>query len=116
MQIVTGTEARKALQRLRQRGAREAARIEPLVRRILGHVKRDGDNALLHYAKRLDGLAANQLLRVSEAEMQRALEETPKTFRRALVVAAENIRQFAEWQKPRPWRREMMPGVVTGQL
>src|SRR4029077_11891804 len=37
-------------------------------------------------------------------------------FKHALNVAATNIRQYCEWQKPQQWRNAMAPGINVGQV
>jgi len=54
-------------------------------------------------------------LRVSESEMQSALEACPHELRDALEEAAANIRSFCQWQKPSEWER-IKQGRTLGQL
>src|ERR1700744_992598 len=37
-------------------------------------------------------------------------------FKKALKIAADNIRQYCEWQKPQPWRNAVAPGIQVGQV
>jgi histidinol dehydrogenase len=83
--------------------------------RIVEEIRRKGDKALLGYARKFDGLAEGQPLKVSREEMAAAWKKTTPGFRRALRLAAKNIRQFAQWQKPKPWMRTLMPGLKVGQ-
>jgi histidinol dehydrogenase len=85
------------------------------VRKIVEDVRRNGDRALLKYARQFDGLAAKQQLRVDESELQAAWKNSPKELRSALRVAEKNIRRFCEWQKPTEWRRAA-DGASLGQL
>jgi len=54
-------------------------------------------------------------LRISESEMQAAMEATPRELRLALETAAGSIRAFCEWQKPVEWER-VKQGRRLGQL
>ena len=97
--------------------ARKAARLteaEAVVRPILDAVRRRGDGALLEYARRLDGLT-RKTVRVSEAELSDARERLAPSFRRAVTVAAENIRDYARRQMPREWMRTAR-GMRLGQI
>lgn len=116
MRIVESKDAGPLLRKLVERGARGTERVEPAVRRIVADVRRNGDRALLRYARKLDSLAAGQPLRVTADEMKQAWNQTPEPVCAALTHAARNIRQFAEWQKPQSWQREWTPGVRVGQL
>ena len=116
MRIVASKDAGPLLRKLVERGARSTAKVEPAVRRIVADVRKNGDRALLRYARKLDKLAPRQSLRVSTEELQRALDETPKPVSAALTQAAQSIRQFAEWQRPQSWQREWTPGVRVGQM
>jgi histidinol dehydrogenase len=116
MRILDGIKMRRFVQALEQRGADSFAAVEPAVRRIVSEVRRNGDRALRRYAERWDDLNKDEPLRVSEAEMQKAWEQTPAQLRDAIAEAAANIRRYCEWQKPAEWRRETQPGVCVGQL
>lgn len=69
------------------------------VKPILKAIRREGDSALLRYARELDGLG-DQCLRVSQAELQSAAEQMPSSVRQAAERAIANIRQFAALQLP----------------
>lgn len=116
MRLVTESRARSGLQRLRERRQQSGALVDSAVQRIVHDVAKHGDLALRRYAKQFDGLAARDSLRVSRAEMRKAWREIPDPLRQALIFAAENIRQFAEWQRPREWRRPIVPGLRVGQM
>jgi len=114
MRIVSGRAAAGVVKKLASRGA-ELNRLEPRVRRIVNDVRRDGDRALRRYALRWDGLASKQPLRVPEAEMASAWKALAPELRKSLRQAAQNIRRFCEWQKPRTWTRTR-GGISLGQL
>ncbi len=114
MQILEGIAAARYVRKLEQRGQKLDA-LEPRVRRIVQSVRRGGDRALRRYAERWDGLSSGDSLRVSESEMQSALEACPHELRDALEEAAANIRSFCQWQKPSEWER-IKQGRTLGQL
>jgi histidinol dehydrogenase len=64
-------------------------------------------------------LRKGEPLRVPEADLQEAWEQTDPELQDAIKQAAGNIRRYAEWQAPQlfnEWRREIQPGVSVGQL
>jgi histidinol dehydrogenase len=116
MRILEGTKKDRFVRALEQRGASDLAEVEPVVRRIVNNVRRNGDRALRRYAARWDGLVRDELARVPEADLLEAWQRTPSELREAIIQAADNIRRYCEWQKPQEWRREIHPGVCVGQL
>jgi histidinol dehydrogenase len=117
MKIVrtSGNVAEKLLQQLEQRGAVTTARVEPVVRAIMADVQKNGDRALRKYARKFDALKQQPFL-VSRAEMKAAWKATAPELQTAMLIAAKNIRDFAEAQKPAEWTRSPIPGVKTGQI
>jgi len=116
MRILEGSKRDRFVRALEQRGATDLADVASVVRRIVSEVRRDGDRALRRYSTRWDRLGKDEPLRVSEADLQQAWEQTPAELRDAITQAAANIRRYCEWQKPAEWRREIHPGVCVGQL
>jgi histidinol dehydrogenase len=116
MRILEGGEQARLVTALAERGATDLAEVEPEVRRIVRNVRRTGDRALRRYATRWDGLDKGEPLRVREADLQEAWEQTDPELQNAIKQAAGNIRRYAEWQAPQEWRREIQPGVFVGQL
>ncbi len=109
-------DAYAQLATLEQRGAVKTAEVEPAVRKIMLAVRKGGDKALLKLAKKFDALHESQSLRVSQAEMLEAWNATPEPLKLAMQTAAENIRSFAEQQKPDEWTTENTAGVTVGQI
>ena len=117
---------------LEQRGSAGTARLEPVAGKIIADVRRNGDKALLKYARKFDGLqaagtssrkqmstlpnTAAALLRIPTAEMEAAWVATSAELQAAMKTAAKNIRSFAEKQKPREWTGSPAAGVKTGQI
>jgi histidinol dehydrogenase len=116
IRVLDGTKKEQFVHALEQRGANELAEVEPVVRRIVKDVRRNGDGVLRRYAARWDGLSKNEPFRVSEAELQEAWRKSSAELRAAIKQAAGNIRRYCEWQKPKEWRREIQPGVCVGQM
>jgi histidinol dehydrogenase len=114
MRILSGKSAAAYVSQLEQRSSR-LEKIEPAVRRIVADVQRNGDRALLKYARKFDALAPKQNLRVSDSEMRAAWKRAPESLRKALRVAENSIRRFCELQKPKEWTRSSH-GISLGQL
>jgi histidinol dehydrogenase len=104
------------IETLERRGAVSTARVEPVVRRILASVRKNGDRALLKYAAEFDGFEKGQALLVSRDEMKAAWEATAPKLQAAMMVARKNILGFAEAQLPREWTISPTAGVKTGQI
>lgn len=114
MRILAGRSAITMIERLASRGSKPS-NVEPTVRTILKNVRGGGDRTLRRYAVRWDGLGKRQSLQVSEEEMVAAWNKLSSEVRRSLRLAAQNIRRYCEWQKPRSWTRTRR-GISLGQL
>jgi len=116
MRVLAGRQAEMAVRKLEQRGPAALARVEKQVRRILEDVRRNGDKALRRCAQRWDGLGSNEPVRVTQFELRQAFQSVSKEFCSALRIAADNIRDYCERQKPVEWRISSHPGIEVGQL
>ncbi|HXA83843.1 MAG TPA: histidinol dehydrogenase [Candidatus Dormibacteraeota bacterium] len=116
MRTLRGRRAEAFVRTLELRGAVDLARVEKKVGRIVADVRKDGDRALRRYAEQLDGLKSKQPFRVTNAELEHAWSAAREEFKQALKAAADNIRQYCEWQKPQQWRNAMAPGINVGQV
>ena len=116
MRTLRGRKAEAFVRALEQRGAADLARVEKAAARIVADVRKNGDKALRRYAEKLDRLRSKQPLRVSDAELERAWNEVSEEFKHAVKIAAGNIRQYCEWQKPQQWRNSIAPGINVGQV
>lgn len=116
LRIIHSTEKTEIARLLRARETQlEAA--EGVARRILKDVRRHGDQALIRYARKLDGLDfRKQGFCVSREEVRKAYRLVPRGFVAALRLAARNIRAAARLQLPQGWEVETRPGVIVGQM
>ena len=114
MRIVKGREAAALVEDLAARG-QNLEEFEVRTSRIVDDVRRGGDRALRKYAEQWDGVRPGQSLQVSAKEMASAWKALPTELRNSLHLAAARIRQFCEWQKPRPWMRTQ-GGISLGQV
>jgi histidinol dehydrogenase len=88
---------------------------EQAVSRIIAEVRARGDDALREWTTRLDGVDLPRS-KVSDEEIDAAVEETPAAVREALQCAANRIRAFHEKQKPRSWLERTRDGGALGQI
>ena len=98
--------------------ARKSARFEEaeaVVRPIIEAVRMRGDEALLEYARQFDGFY-RATPSVAQSEIDDAVTNLPAELRKAIEIASENIRAFAELQKPKPASCEITPGQRVGQI
>jgi histidinol dehydrogenase len=116
MRTLRGRKAEAFVRALEQRGASDLARVEKTVSRIVADIRKNGDRALRRYAEKLDGLKSKQPFRVAETELEQAWNNVSEEFKQALKTAADNIRQYCEWQKPQQWRNAVAPGINVGQV
>ena len=116
LQIIRSTNKQALDQLLRARQTR-LEEAEPVARRILDDVRRQGDRALVRYARKFDGVDLRQEgFTVSAREVREARRNAPRSVIAALRVAARNIRAVASLQLPRPWQAANGVGIKLGQL
>jgi histidinol dehydrogenase len=104
---------KRALDRVLARGRTEDRALERRVAAIVAAVRRDGDAALVRFARKFDGVAPP--IEVARAEMINAAALVPLDVRRAIERAARNIARVAFRQIPKHWDIRVAPGVVVEQ-
>ncbi len=112
MRIVDSTDRRRVAALLDRRPARNPA-VERRVARIVTRVAREGDRALLAYARTLDGLTGP--IEVSGDDMRDAARQVTGEVRAAIRTAARHIRRVASRQVPREWTVTPVAGVRIEQ-
>ena len=87
-----------------------------LVRRIVGDVRREGDEAVIRYTKLIDRveLTPEDFL-VTEAEFEAAEKAADPQVVESLKKAAANVRRYHEEQKPNSWMTYREQGSILGQ-
>ncbi len=80
---------------------------------IVERVRRQGDSALLKYARDLDALDGP--LEVPPGDWPQGARAVPSSVGQAIRRAAMNIRRVARAQVPRGWRLRVAPGVTVEQ-
>jgi histidinol dehydrogenase len=105
---LTPEERRDALTRPAQA---HAERLHEQVREIIANVRARGDEALLEYTRKFDGVSL-QSVEVSAAEFAAAEQFLNAGQREALNRAIANVRRFHEAQRIAPLQIETSPGVL----
>jgi len=82
------------------RKAVRLAEAEQTVAPILGAVRKRGDEAVLEYARKFDGLTGSDVT-IRPVEWRAAESKVTPEFMAALDMAAKNIREYAELQLPK---------------
>ena len=91
-------------------------KIEATVLEIVSEVSRRGDEALLEFTGKFDGVSfLPEELRVSEAEIEAAYGSADPALIEALQAAEANIRRFHGAQKRTSWFLEDGDGVKLGK-
>ncbi len=108
---------KKRFEKLVNRGWRDLEEIERSVRAILDGVKARGDEALIEYTKRFDGvdLSPSQL-RVSPDEIEEAYKQVSTEDLEALRLASQRIESFHRRQLVNSWFESTADGVILGQM
>ncbi|MGD1988336.1 MAG: histidinol dehydrogenase [Pseudomonadales bacterium] len=88
------------------------------VREIIAEVRAKGDDALLTYTARFDGVEAKSIaeLEVPQEALQDAFEALPEAERSALKLARDRIAAYHERQRRDEWRYKDEFGNLLGQL
>jgi len=104
-------------ERLLKRSELDIASVMPSVREIVEEVRKRGDDALLEYTERFDGvkLSLGQI-RVPDREIRAAYGQVDAGAVQAIKRAAKAIEKFHRRQLPREWMVELQPGIRAGQL
>src|SRR5436190_16271728 len=89
MRILKGADAEAYVGKLESRGLRLGG-VEPAVRRIVGDVRRHGDQALRKYAKKFDGLGPSDFLLVPDSELRKAWQKAPGPLKSSMRIAEQN--------------------------
>ena len=87
-----------------------------IVDKIVGDVRRDGDEAVIKYTKLIDRTEFTpEEFVVTEAEYEAAYQESDPAVVDSLRKAAENVRRYHQEQKPNSWMTYRDKGSILGQ-
>ncbi len=88
--------------------------VEGIVSDIIKNVRENGDKALVEYSKKFDG-AVDDVIEVTEAEIEAAFNETDDELIAILKEAKENITDFHSRQVRNSFVINEKDGVIIGQ-
>lgn len=93
------------------RPVQKLKKIKKVVKPILKLVKSKGDIALIKFTREYDQADLSEL-RVTDHEMETALQAIPAALKEAIRIASDNIEKFHRAQQQQLMEVETMPGVV----
>lgn len=102
---------RSIWEQLLQRPTISNAELEDIVKPVLAEIKKSGDEALLGYTEKFDGVKLDDLL-VSPSEFTEAANNVSEELKKAIAVAKENIEKFHDQQHLAVEKVETSPGVT----
>ena len=90
--------------------------LEKKVADIIDNVRNNGDKAVFEYTEKFDGFRlTGENIKVTDEEIEEALNSLPEEFVKVLKKSAENIRIFHEKQKRISWIDTKEDGSILGQ-
>jgi len=105
----------RELEELIKRSEMEVDQYEESVKKILKDVKERGDEAVIEYTEKFDGIKLSpEEFTVPFGELEKAYDSIDEETRWALEVAYERVRRFHEVQVENPFFIEE-PGMILGQ-
>ena len=91
-------------------------KVDEAVRQVLHQVRARGDQAVVEYTERFDGVSVSDGgYRMSPAALQAGLDGLDASLRSAMEAAVANIRSFHEHQRDTSWFVEDGDGVLLGK-
>jgi histidinol dehydrogenase len=113
MKIIRFTS--KKLEKVYKRGKVKPRRVEEGVKRILEDVRLLGDDALIKYTRKFDGVKLSpRQLKVSQIEISGAYQNISPNFVSSLKVVIENVNKFYRKSLKKSWRIKDADGAVLG--
>ncbi|MFA5410517.1 MAG: histidinol dehydrogenase [Candidatus Omnitrophota bacterium] len=114
MKIIRFTS--KELEKIYNRGLFKSKRVEERVERIIEDVRTLGDEAVIKYTRKFDGVKLSlRQLKVSEIEISGAYQNISPNFVSSLKVIIENINRFYRKAIRKSWRLKDADGLVLGE-
>lgn len=97
--------------------AEDMRRVEAHVRKIIEDVRVRGDEAVVEYTERFDGVKLSpETIEVPRDRVREALSEVPARYIEALRRAYELLLEFHRIQKPKPLKLKVKPGLTLEDL
>ena len=108
-----GRDPREVVGELRRPGGFLSEKVRDTARRIVEDVRARGDEALLEYTERFDGVRPEPL-RIPRQEIDRARGALSPELEESFGIAIENARAFHEREMDHSWEQSR-GGATTGQ-
>jgi histidinol dehydrogenase len=106
----------KKLEKLLNRGLSRRRQVEERVRKILEDVRALGDEAVLKYTKKFDGVKMlPRQLKVAQIEISGAYQNIRPDFVPSLKVIIDNVNRFYRKSLKKSWRLKDADGAVVGE-
>jgi len=106
----------KQFKKLCQRSSGRNKRVTESVRKILENVQMSGDEAVIKYTRKFDGVRLTQReLKVSASEISGAYQDIKPEFVSTLKVIIDNITTFYKKQLKKSWKIKDKNGVMLGE-
>lgn len=113
---LTNETKRDILSSLLKRSPNNYAEFEKTVADILANVKENKDKAVFEYTKKFDGFdLCSQNIKVTQQEIDEAVESMDADFMAVMEKSAANIREYHEKQKRNSWFDAKEDGTILGQ-
>ena len=106
-------DPKELIPQLRRPGSFLSEKVRNAARRIVADVRERGDEALLEYTERFDGVRPDPI-RVPTEEIREARDALSPKIEESLHVAIENVRFFHEQELDRSWETNR-DGAMVGQ-
>lgn len=105
------------LEKIYQRGiSRSSKRVSERVQKIIEDVRQFGDDAVLKYTRKFDGVKlTGKQLKVAQIEMGGAYQNITPNFVSSLKVVIENVNRFYRKSLKKSWKIKDADGLVLGE-
>ncbi len=106
----------RQFQKLCERNSGRNKRVTESVRNIVENVSLHGDEAVLKYTRKFDGVKMSAKdLKVSACEISGAYQDIKPEFVSTLKVVMDNVNRFYKKQLKRSWKIKDADGVLLGE-
>jgi histidinol dehydrogenase len=108
--------SKTALEKIYNRQDKRKKIIENKVRKIIEDVRNNGDEALIKYTRKFDGLKLTpRQIKVTESEINASYQNIDPKFINILKLAIENITKFYKKQLKKSWKIKEADGITLRQ-
>ncbi len=107
----------KKMEKIYNRGFTKSRRVEERVRQIIDDVRVLGDDAVLRYTRKFDGVKLPlKQLKVTQNDISGAYQSISQNFVSSLKVIIENINRFYRRTLKKSWKMRDQDGLVLGEI